>query len=217
MCADTNDDYIDITFITVNDYEDVHIKNLKNESQMAFFNTHDFIYKNLASYKFDWYEVWKQFQMDYNRQKITIDNKHIKDLNEIINYFLRYEKYHYSIMKDSNAELWLVFMMLCNQSSYYLPYVYMRSQYDDPINNLCVLDSKSDRVISFTVNTYTKKLSIIYTTTFNIINIKNEVIDSKINIQMVLNTNLIITDKSVHTFEKDVFEKTSLITWTIVK
>lgn len=204
--------YFDIPFINVADYDSIHIKNPINNDGVVFFNTHDFIYKNLHSYKFKLDEAWTQFKLDFSRQKIMVDGKKCKEINDLISFLLKFDVFKYKIIKDVEVEIWLILMMLCNQSSYYLPFMYMKSMYDDNKNQINVLDSKSERIIAFTTK---DKLEITFKTTFNVINIFNEKLEKSIDIEMNIRTGLILKNDKAEQVNANIFEKCSMLSWTI--
>ncbi|AYV78906.1 MAG: hypothetical protein Edafosvirus47_2 [Edafosvirus sp.] len=176
------------------------MKNIDLENKFVFFDTYDYILKNLESYHFNWNDVWKQFMLDFPRLKICINDVKIDDHYSFVRQVMKYNNFKY----NTNIDFWLIAILLGTQSSYYLPFVYMKKIYEDIDNDIMLTDSKCDKIINFEFGDI---VSITFKATFKLINIKIG------NITSYINTNMILMTYLENKTKLQMLNKSSLLLW----
>ncbi len=176
-------------------------------SGKLFFNTEIYMFEIFKSYSFKCSRILRQFTLDLPRSHIMLNNKNIRSVGSFKNILKQYQKSSIKINRY-NISIPHVLTMLCNQSSYALPYMVLQKIYQDEKNDIFVLNSYRRRVINLVVN----KDNINYNidAEFVIKNVKEDSILNTIRIKIFITFNR--CNKSVYTFEEH-----SMFEWELIK
>lgn len=129
----------------------------KNCNIMCIFQFKKYIQDIWESYKKNEDNMLRQFYIDFDRQDIFVDDKQIFDANEFINYI--------SILKSNKClgfSCYNLVLMLCNQSSFFIPYHLMCKLYSTQ-NTLVVsrtVDENDRTTISLKINEFSLAFSL---------------------------------------------------------
>ena len=161
------------------------------QNSVILFNIPIYLEKNLKSYNFDTFEIWEQFGRDCPRTNIYVNGNKIHNkidlttnLSTIQPHTIKYKQYTLNLMT--------IIAMLCNQSSYAFPYIFLtklQSMFD---SNIIASDCGDNRYIKIDLllNEENKQyLRFTIKTDVLMRNIKNCEIDAKVNVTLILETN----------------------------
>jgi hypothetical protein len=167
------------------------------EDSVILFNIPIYLRENLKSYRFDPSEIWEQFEKDCPRSTIYVNDKQIFSRTDLIEnlsmvqpYTVRFKQYVLNLMT--------IIAMLCNQSSYAFPYIFLSKVQNMFDSNVIASNCTDNREIKIeTILSESDKTSLKFTIKTDVImrNIKNCKIDAKANVTLVFDTNpLLSTD-----------------------
>jgi hypothetical protein len=159
------------------------------EDGVIMFNLDNFINKNFKSYNYDMNSVWDQFKADspritllVNKTKVDTPEKFKKQLNKLTNTSVKINKNIHKLID--------IVAMLCNQSSFALSFKFLlKAHMQTDLKNredIYVVGSSSNRSIKVNFNNKTKELNIIMETAYNLTNIAENKVISKINSIIVI-------------------------------
>lgn len=159
------------------------------EDGVIMFNMDNFINNNFKSYNYDINSVWNQFKADSPRITLLVNNKKVKTPEK---FKKQLDKLTNTSVKISNNiyKLIDIVAMLCNQSSFALSFKFLlKAHMQTDLKNredIYVVGSSSNRSIKVNFNNKTKELNIIMETDYNLTNVAENKVISKINSIIVI-------------------------------
>lgn len=170
---------------------------IKTTNNLIFFNMTNYLEDIIRSYKYSIDKIISQFNQDAHRSTILVNNvkyEHFYEIDPIINNIkgnVVLDKYEYP--------LYIIILMLFNQSSFAFPYIYINEQYSD--NDVFISDGKDHHCIKMYYNDTTIKIEYYFTLLLRTV---DEIL-STINIEMMLEIN------------NGVFDDLAILYWNINK
>lgn len=178
-------------FGMIKDHQLLQNKYETNDKHIILFDAEVYFKKILQSYKYKRENIWYQFSLDFPRSTIFVNNINVKIKDQFLE-LLKGLNEIYMTIKINNQKVYIfdlltLVIMLCNQSSYAFPYMYLNkiySQYEDKFI-ICSLDEgrnikiTNKDVILFEINAI-----------FGIKNINTNKILSKIKTKLIITTNI---------------------------
>jgi hypothetical protein len=166
-------------------------KEILNDTFLAYFDICELLHDIKKSYKNNNNEIMNQFDRDYHRQNIILNNFTYK--KEIfLENIKKYSIYNHDCI---NMSYDMIIILLCCQSTYELPYKLLMNIYDiDSITIALTCDSKDIGSSQISINTIGDKITIELKNKFLIKEIENNVILNVISV----NLNLEIEPKNKH-------------------
>ena len=189
--------------INEDDLENLDTDQFGNSNNTVLFDTGKYFKDILKSYNFDRNKIWEQFLLDFPRTSVIVQNKNIENYQQIFEPVLEKISKIYRIggrwflLKD-------VLSLLCNQSSYAFPYVFLIKLYAD--DNHMLSSQESNRFISYTLEN--DSIQIKLSASFAVKNVRDGNTKFTIESEIVLDTNL---NKS------DIFQSCGIFSWNIVE
>jgi hypothetical protein len=168
---------------TIENYVQNMIKNndLNNESFLSYFNTEEYVNNLIKSYNYKEKNIFSQFEKDYNRQNIKINGYKYNNTQLFINEINKLCDFNNKI-QFCNMSWKLLIILLCCQSSFYLPYQILMNLYEiDFVNKALISDSKSNDSINIDIIINNDKIIIELCNVLFIRNINNYINTHKIN------------------------------------
>lgn len=162
--------------------------NLDNYNNTIIFNIDVFLDQILKSYKYDKNKIWDQFMLDLPRTNISVNSTHIVSLNQFKSLLDQYSKLT-TIVSSHNYDCLTMLTMLCNQSSYALPYIYLYQLYND--GNCMLSCLPSNRNVVFHLDEKIKYVSL--EADFAVKDISSNIVLRTINVLMKID--LFINDQ----------------------
>ena len=204
---DINNKEYEIIKLYNNNINNLHQTILKHNKDIIMFNMNEYLHDILNSYNYDIYKINQQFDIDFNRSNIFINDIKINDKNLIDIHFNNLEKYKLF----DNFNMLLIIKMLCNQSSFGFPFILLNKIYNYYNDDYIISDGKTNRYIKF--NTIDKLLTIIIGTDLILNKITTNGIEfiKKIHIHLVIHTNLIKTNSEYILNNNDIYCKNGLL------
>jgi hypothetical protein len=131
-----------------------------NDTYVSYFDMEEYIYDLQKSYNNDNLKIKDQFQKDYNRQNITLNGHKYNDQNIFISE-MKYNLSNYINNKMNNISYDMIIILLCCQSSFYLPYQLLLNLYEinDNSDKALVCDSKNK--LGTNINIWINDLKIV--------------------------------------------------------
>lgn len=127
-------DYI----IVPNVDEDTNMLTVKDLNFGSYtFSTELYYDSILSSYNYSSDEIWYQFSLDFPRTAVYVKNIRVLTTEHFKNIFSNYD-----------YDLVSLLAMLCNQSSFVLPFTYCTFHFSEPDKGLIVTNYISDRKIN---------------------------------------------------------------------
>ena len=172
---------------------------INSTTKMVIFNLDKYLMSIIKSFKFDKELILHQFQLDFDRSSLYINNTKYSNYEKSIGFFNKYKDNEIKIM-DHVLSLKDLLLMLCSQGAFAYLFMLMSDVYNDTENGIYVT---SDDIIYRISNR--DQLNIILEAVFNLKNIFLNKNLGKINIT----ANIDIIEKD----DKYDFCKYGIINW----
>lgn len=158
-------------------------KEILNDTFLAYFDICELLCDIKKSYKNNNNEIMSQFDRDYYRQNIFLNNSSYK--KEIfLESIAKYSNYHHECI---NLTYDMIIVLLCCQSTYELPYKLLMNIYDiDSVSIALTCDSKDFGSTQININTSDDKITIEFKNKFLIKEIENNIILNIIHLNLNL-------------------------------
>lgn len=120
-------------------------------SSSILIETDSYLMDILESYQFEEKRILNQFNLDLPRCTVLVDSEHITSYEQ----FSSLLKWTKNIMFEFNkwkSNLFTVLLLLCNQSSYCFPYVFLHNNFADIDKKIMIASMSEDRYIK--INTH---------------------------------------------------------------
>jgi hypothetical protein len=179
------DDYVNIDLLNESHLDNFQSNDL-NETKMIFFKSDQYLSRIARSYKYDRNRMVYQYKLDFKRSKQYINQKRYLKEEKLLKKIQKYSTYECNI-GGMILSLDVVLLMLCTQASFAFPFVLMNKCYNFLETTVTSGETKYHYCFSEDL------LSIHLETTFNLKNIKENKIISRINI--VTNIDAIFKDQ----------------------
>ena len=202
---DLIEDYVIVDCLE-EDKIDEYLKNRHfkyKEDSVVLFSIPIYIRENLKSYNYDPSNIWEQFEKDCPRSTIYINDNQILSKQDLTDNLptMRHTtvKVEYFVFN-----LVTVVAMLCNQSSYAFPYIFLNKLQSNRDSNVIASNCSDNRIIKIEtiMNDDQIRLKFLIKTDVIMRNIRNYQIDTKANITLILETNYIKTNNLDQLFKK---------------
>ena len=177
-----DEEFVDINMLGESQLNDTTttITSIINDD-MIFFDMMLYIEKIIKSYKFDLKKINHQFDVDFHRTELIINNSNIKEIANAIKSFQKYSKYEFKIC-NQQFKLDMIMKMLCTQASFAFSYLLMHKLYGNQQKGIYVT-SKSHK---YEVTNNNESIIISLNATFNLKDIKREKNIKQINVNTVI-------------------------------
>jgi hypothetical protein len=179
--------YYDLKIIQNNNSNSDINMNLNINTNDIFFDIDEYLKQNLLSYNKSSESVWKQFCLDFHRQKIYINDKCTSEMSDIFDFMKQFDnnKCDKYTIDDMEMDIDIIFIMLMTQASFCLPFQCMSQLFDR--DDIHVISTTSDKIIKL----YTDdEIMIKFQTQFSIFDIQSESEIKSINVELIINTNI---------------------------
>lgn len=191
----TEDFYLDFYLINHNAnnfiYNDLEIYNRKKISKtnnLLLFNVHTFIEEINNSFENSTDKNWYQFDLDYDRMKISINDKYYNKyifLNSI-SKFINYKKNNNLKESFFSKNLFDLLILFATQASFGMIFEIIQNKFEDLDNAHYVFSDKTN--INYKLNS-DNNLSVIFFGNFNLKNINTNHFIRKINFKYSIDIN----------------------------
>lgn len=193
-----DEEFININVLSESQLINSTISEIKDN--IIIFDSAEYTKKILKSYRSDQDIIKCQFDVDFIRSELIINNSKIKKISKAIKIFDNYAKYEFKL-KDQKLKLNEILIMLCTQASFAFPFLLMHKIFTNPKKGIYVTSNDNKYIIKNDNNS----ININFKATFNLKNtLKNKII-KKINID----TNIDFVYKN-NTYELCEF---GIVTW----
>jgi len=184
-----------------------NIDDTRTNKFISYFDLKQFISDNKQSYRDKLHGIHTQFEKDFSRQTIILNGviyndkeKFIEKINLLLNntgyvpFYMRLI-FPFSSLSDAECcqELFDVsykdlILLLCCQSSFYLPYQILKNVYDAVDDNIILVSgSGGSENITITLNITQKNLTIELSTNLFVKNIAINKVIKKIQVELLAN------------------------------
>jgi hypothetical protein len=183
-----NDDYIEFKYVEEDKLDKFLCDNNYNfqKDSLITFNTNIYIIENLKSYNYSTNRIWKQFILDCPRDEIYIENKLIKNKTDFEKSLSFIKKSEININSHS-YELITLMAMLCSQSSYAFPIIFLQKIQHHFNKDLYLTNLNKSKNIN--INIESNRIIFILNLDIGVKNIDNNEIVSKLNVNLILELN----------------------------
>lgn len=198
------DEYNNIDILNESQIQiDKEIKTNKNYNNVIIFNLDKYLERIGKSFNWNEDRINCQFEMDFVRSQLFINNNRIYKKEKILDSLKKYSKNKIDILGNS-FQLDKVILMLLTQASCAFMYIVMSQQYNDYEKGIYVTSNN----IKFLLNTSTN-INLIIKATFNI---KNTNTNTNIE-KLIVETNIdfILLNKT-SSFK---FNKYGIVSWNL--
>ena len=183
------------------------IENTKYNNFISYFDLKKFIFDNKQSYCNKLEKIYEQFERDYSRQTIILNGSKYTEQSDFINqvdsllcnkdnYIPLYMRIIFPFAKQNSVFCENIFdvsykdliILLCCQSSFYLPYQILRNVYNSEDTGTILVSSSGKRDNIFTnISINNKTLNIELNTILLIKNIEQNTIVKKLYVTLLVN------------------------------
>lgn len=177
-----DDEFVDIDMLgesQLNDSTTTTIEKINDD--IIFFDVMLYIEKIIKSYKFDLERINHQFEVDFHRTELIINDLNIIEIVNAIKSFQKYSKYEFRIC-NQQFKLDTIIKMLCTQASFAFSFLLMHKLYSNQQTGIHVT-SKSHK---YKIINNNESIIISLNATFNLKNIKNEMNIKQIDVNTVI-------------------------------
>jgi len=211
ISMNNNSDFFEIYLFNEDTYEMnlLIYENALKLSKLIAFETKGYIENIIKSYHCSTKNIKKQFLLDFKRTNIFINSVYINKyttFKKTLKQFYKTTCTHHVI-----KNIGILFLMLCNQSSYATPFQIIFNLYSNETDDIFVFSSENNRSINFIFDINTG--SIIIETDLVLKDIKTNTTIRNINVKLnfALNINK-ITSYNIIDLD-DILSKSFLILW----
>ena len=169
----------------------------------VIFNINIYIDEILKSYKYNPKNIWDQFNVDMPRVNIYINNEKITSKDYFCKLLNDY-KNRYICKNCIKFDQLAILAMICNQSSYAFPYIYLYGLLNDELNNLCCLNT--NRNIRFNLKSTYKYITLEADFAIKQIDNSDFILKNTIKMKLTININN----------NENLFDNYGLFEWSII-
>ncbi|CAH6421757.1 Hypothetical protein KVN_LOCUS443 [uncultured virus] len=207
-------EYLELSII----FEDKKIQNIKKYSvlkeHVLLFDSFSYIHNILRSYKYNSEKIIDQFQQDFHRSDIYLNNEKIMDMKVLKKKIKKLQKFG-NKFEEFNLTSDKLLIMLMNQSTFAFPFILMSEIFNDEENKIFVFNMPNERKTFLNLN---KINEIIFTMMFQVIDTNSNKILLKISITLILSLNIVMQKNKYKIFNDNfIFSKFGIITWSIIE
>jgi hypothetical protein len=153
-----------------------------NREYTMLFPIKEYLEQIWKTYNYDSNKIWKQFCVDFPRMEFLLNNEKITDymvfFNKISPYWFKKN------IVFENIRTYLLIVMLCNQSTFGLPYETLYYKYSDIDNNIHVTSGHSLRRLKFKTNG-DHEIECAINTSYNIYDVDHLVVLYRIDVNIL--------------------------------
>jgi hypothetical protein len=203
-------DYLEMSYIDENNLtasKCVKYKAVKD--YVVLFDAATYLDNILKSYKHSSENIWEQFDKDLPRTDIYINQTKIEKRDQFLKLLDKFNKIDYN-----NHGLITLCALLCNQSSYALPYILMTKVHAGDMTDTLISNIADDRNIHIEIGDVVK---FKFNANFGIKNIKTGDIKEvvKINLELSLNLQKDRDGNYILKNKEFVLHRYGVISWTL--
>ncbi len=207
-------DYLELSHIDENNLSlSKCVKYKTVRDYVVLFDSTTYLQNILKSYKYNKDNIWDQFDKDLPRTDIYIDNSRIYDRDKFISCLGKLKSIEYKF-DGHTLDLLTVCALLCNQSSYALPYILMTKVHAGNMQNVMISNIPEDRNIKIELN---DAIKFKFDATFGIKHIASSEMKGIIKINLELNI-CVCKDRAGDYILKNtqsLINRYGVITWTV--
>jgi hypothetical protein len=169
------------------------------ENSVISFNVPIYLKENLKSYEYDYFNIWDQFEKDCPRSTIYINDILIHNEIQLRNELYGMRK-HLVTVNNNMYNIITIIAMLCNQSSYAFPYLFLNKVQAASNSNIIAMNCSDNRSIKIKINN--NNLKIWIDTDVNLRDISTGILNTKLHITLLIESSDIKTNKLENIFNK---------------
>lgn len=205
-CLDT---IKDLDYVSIDHINESHLDGYNGQTcdSNIFFNTTTYLTKILDSYSYNTECILKQFNLDFPRSNIYFNDVHMNNIDTFKHHLAFLKIYSYNVF-----DLFILILMLCNQSSYAFPYMFLHKQFgnidynehNNPSSLIIITSLSSSRSIN--IHHCHDMILMSLDADFSIKDIINDTNINTIHINIQLEINL----------QRNHFSKYGILSWSFL-
>lgn len=207
-------DFLELSYIDENNLslsKCVKYKTIRD--YVVLFDATTYLQNILKSYSYNKHNIWDQFDKDLPRTDIYINTIKIQDKNIFIDTLGKLKTIEYKF-DGYVLDILTLCAVLCNQSSYALPYILMNKVHAENMQNIMISNIPEDRSINID---FGDSVKFKFDATFGIKHIASSEIKDIIKINLELNL-CVSRDRAgdyILRNTESVINRYGVITWSI--